>query len=179
MLTKTLQDLFQRYRRPGDIVFAVLFLAFALFMAWQLPEQTQVVKRTKWFAQPALWPKVAVWSMVVFGALHLLGSVLSPRIPGRWRELAFWLQSFEYVLYFLIYVTAVPWLGYLPATVIFALFLAFRAGFRKPSTLGLVAIFGVIIPIIFRGLLQVKIPAGAWYSSMPQGPIRDLFLLYL
>ena len=29
---KTLQDLFKRYRRPGDLVFALAFMAFSLFL---------------------------------------------------------------------------------------------------------------------------------------------------
>lgn len=118
MIAKTLQDMFRRYRRPGDIVFAFLFFGFSLFLLSQIGAETQAVKRTKWFAQPALWPKIAIWGMVLFSGLHLLGSFLSPRIPGRLREVTFWLMSLEYVAYFLIYVVAVPWLGYLPSTML-------------------------------------------------------------
>lgn len=178
MLTKTLQDLFRRYRRPGDVVFAAAFFVFALFLLSQLGTQTEVARRTKWFAQPALWPSIAVWSMVFFGALHLLSSAISPRLPGRWAEVTFWLRSLEYVCYFLIYVVAVPMIGYLFATLIFALFLAIRAGFRDAKSLIIVAGFGAIVPVVFRGLLQVKIPAGAWYVNLPDG-IREFFLIYL
>ena len=38
---KTLQELFQRYRRPGDLVFAAAFLIFAAFLLANLGEQTQ------------------------------------------------------------------------------------------------------------------------------------------
>lgn len=111
MIAKTLQDMFRRYRRPGDIVFSALFLAFLVFMLTQLGEQTKVIKRTKWFAQPNLWPTVSIWGMVIFGFLHWASSALSARIPGRWKEVEFWLRAFEYVLYFLIYVWLVPILG--------------------------------------------------------------------
>ncbi|WP_371170871.1 tripartite tricarboxylate transporter TctB family protein [Aliiroseovarius sp. 2305UL8-7] len=178
MIAKTLQDLFKRYRRPGDIVFAVLFLAFALFLLSQLGEQTKVVKRTKWFGQPNLWPTISIWAMVIFGGLHWLSSALSPRIPGRWKEVAFWLRSFEYVLYFLIYVTLVPVLGYLPATVLFAVFLVLRTGFRSPQMITYAVLFGVCVSIIFRAFLQVKIPAGAIYEYLPD-TIRAFALTYL
>ena len=79
---KTLQDLFKRYRRPGDLVFAVIFMMFALFLLINLDGQTTWVKRTKLVAQPAFWPMVSVWLMALFAALHLLGSVVSPRIPA-------------------------------------------------------------------------------------------------
>lgn len=178
MIANTLQDMFKRYRRPGDIVFAVAFLAFALFLFFSIDTQTQVAKRAKWFAQPALWPTIAVTGMAVFAALHVLSSALSPRIPGRWSEVAFWLRSLEYVLYFLVYVAAVPWTGYLPATVLFAVFLALRTGFRSPRALGITVVFGVLVAVIFRGFLQVKIPAGAFYQHLPDG-VRIFALTYL
>lgn len=178
MIAKTLQDMFRRYRRPGDIVFAVFFLAFALFLLSQLGTETKVVKRTKWFAQPSLWPTVAIWGMVIFSALHLIGSAVSPRIPGRWRELVFWLKSLEYVVYFLIYVVAVPWLGYLPATMLFAAFLAARTGFHSPQAIGVALLFGAVVAIVFRALLQVNIPAGRVYELLPDS-VRVFALTYL
>lgn len=178
MIAKTLQDMFRRYRRPGDIVFAVLFLAFALFLLSQLGAETKAVKRTKWFAQPSLWPTIAIWGMVIFSALHLLGSVLSPRIPGRWREIAFWLMSLEYVVYFLIYVVTVPWLGYLPSTMLFAAFLALRTGFRSPALIVTAIVFGAVVAIVFRAFLQVNIPAGRVYEYLPD-TLRVFALTYL
>ncbi len=178
MIAKTLQDMFRRYRRPGDIIFAVFFLAFSLFLLSQLGTETKLVKRTKWFAQPSLWPTIAIWGMVIFSALHLIGSAVSPRIPGRWRELTFWLMSLEYVVYFLIYVVAVPWLGYLPSTMLFAAFLAARTGFRTPGTIGISLLFGAIVAILFRAFLQVNIPAGRVYEFLPDS-VRVFALTYL
>ncbi|MBT3141293.1 tripartite tricarboxylate transporter TctB family protein [Phaeobacter gallaeciensis] len=175
---KTLQDLFRRYRRPGDIVFALLFLALAIFLLTQLGEQTKMVKRTKWYAQPSLWPTVAVYGMVFFGALHYISSLLSPRIPGRWREVLFWLKSLEFVAYFLIYVFTVPLLGYLPSSVLFALFLCARIGFRSPQMFLAAAVFGVSLAVIFRAFLQVKIPSGQIYELLPD-TIRTFALTYL
>ena len=178
MIAKTLQDMFRRYRRPGDIVFAILFFAFALFLLSQIGTETKAVKRTKWFAQPSLWPTIAIWGMVIFGGLHLLSSAISPRIPGRWKEVGFWLMSLEYVAYFLIYVVAVPWLGYLPSTMFFAVFLAVRAGFRAPATLGIALAFGAVVAVLFRALLQVNIPAGRVYENLPDA-LRVFALSYL
>lgn len=178
MIAKTLQDMFRRYRRPGDIVFALLFFAFALFLLSQLGTETKVVKRTKWFAQPALWPMIAIWGMVIFSGMHLLSSVLSPRIPGRLKEVTFWLMSLEYVSYFLIYVVAVPWLGYLPSTMLFAAFLAIRTGFRSRGAIGISLTFGAVVAIVFRALLQVNIPAGRVYEYLPDS-VRVFALTYL
>ena len=178
MIARTLQDMFKRYRRPGDIVFAVAFLAFALFLLVNIDAQTQDAKRGKWFAQPSLWPTISVTGMAFFAALHVLSSALSPRIAGRWTEVAFWFKSLEYILYFLIYVAAVPWLGYLPSTVFFAVFLALRTGFHTPRALGISVAFGILVAVIFRGFLQVKIPAGELYQHLPDS-IRVFALTYL
>lgn len=178
MIAKTLQDMFKRYRRPGDVVFAVLFLGFSVFLLTQLGEQTKAVKRTKWFAQPNLWPMISLWAMVIFGFLHWLSSAMSPRLLGRWTEVGFWVRSFEYIAYFLVYVMLVPILGYLPSTVLFAVFLALRTGFRDARTVGIAALFGVFVTVIFRGFLQVKIPAGAVYEYLPDS-VRAFALTYL
>ncbi len=178
MIAKTLQDMFRRYRRPGDIVFAFFFFGFSLFLLSQIGTETQAVKRTKWFAQPALWPKIAIWGMVLFSGLHLLGSFLSPRIPGRLREVTFWLMSLEYVAYFLIYVVAVPWLGYLPSTMLFAALLTIRLGFRLPGAFCVALAFGAVVAVVFRALLHVNIPAGRIYEYLPDG-LRAFALTYL
>lgn len=178
MIARTLQDIFRRYRRPGDIAFSFFFLVFSLFLLSQIGDQTTVAKRAKWFAQPALWPTVAVCGMVFFAALHFVSSAVSPRIPGRWTEVFFWFRSLEYLLYFFLYVLSVPRFGYLPATLVFVLFLAWRTGFRSPRTLALFALFSVMVVLLFRGLLQVKIPAGELYPFLPDF-LRLLALNYL
>ncbi|MEY8827168.1 tripartite tricarboxylate transporter TctB family protein [Sedimentitalea sp. XS_ASV28] len=178
MIARTLQDMFRRYRRPGDVVFALAFLALSVFLISQLGEQTEVTKRTKWYAQPALWPTISLYAMCAFAFLHWLSSAMSPRIAGRWKEVALWLRSLEYVAYFLIYVIAVPVLGYLPSTMIFCVFLAIRTGFRQARCIAIAALFAVVVVIVFRGLLAVKIPAGAIYDHLPE-TLRSFALIYL
>lgn len=168
----------KRDRRPGDLVFAVLFLCFSIFLLTQLGEQTQVTKRTKWFAQPALWPSIAVYGMVVFSALHCVTACLSNRQAGRWAEVVFWLKSLEYVAYFLVYVVLVPLLGYLPSTVVFAIFLTIRCGFRSGKAISCAIVFAIGVSLLFRAFLQVKIPAGQLYEYLPDA-IRLFALSYL
>ena len=115
--------------------------------------------------------------MVIFAAFHLLGSALSERISGRWQEVALWLSSLEYAAWFIAYAGVVPYAGYLPTTVIFAVALAVRAGYRKTSTLVIAAIAAVVVVLLFKTLLQVKLPAGQIYESLPDG-LRQIMLTY-
>ena len=66
---KTLQSLFKRYRRPGDIVFAWLILIFSVFMLSQIFDQTAYKDGGKLFAQPRFWPAVSLRSYDRFCAI--------------------------------------------------------------------------------------------------------------
>ncbi|WP_434286733.1 tripartite tricarboxylate transporter TctB family protein [Celeribacter sp. SCSIO 80788] len=157
----------RRERRPGDLVFALAFMAFALATLIVMPRQTTWVPNTVLFAQPAFWPGVGVIMMVGFGAVHLLSSVVSTRQEGRGAELLYWLRSLEFVAWFLCYVWLVPVIGYLPATMLFAVLLVLRLGYRAPWSFFWAAAFGFAVVAVFKAGLQVKVPAGALYGYLP------------
>ncbi len=174
---QTLQELFKRYRRPGDLVFGIVCLAFGLFLALNLPAETTWAPGTRLLAQPAFWPYAAVIAIVLFSVLHLISSLASPPIDGRWKEVAFWIRSAEYAGWFMVYVIVVPRLGYLPATMLFAVALSYRLGYRGLKILGSAALFGAIVVVVFKSLLQVKVPGGAAYEHLP-GTLRAFMLTY-
>ncbi|WP_420569632.1 tripartite tricarboxylate transporter TctB family protein [Thalassovita sp.] len=174
---KTLQNLFKRYRRPGDIVFAWLFLAFSVFLLAHLADQTAYRPGAKLFAQPRFWPAVSLIGMTVFAALHLMGSILSERIDGRWREVVLWASAIEFALWFVAYAFAVPYLGYLPTTVLFALLLVLRMGYRSRVILIGAGVAAISIVLLFKTFLQVKLPGGQIYEALPDG-LRQIMLTY-
>lgn len=174
---RTLQDLFKRYRRPGDLAYSILCVAFSLFLAFNLSSQTTWAPNTKTFAQPAFWPYAAVIAMVIFSVLHMISSLVSPKLDGRWQEIGFWLRSVEFAGWFMLYVIAVPQLGYLPTTILLAVALSARLGYRGAKYLGSAALFGAIVVVIFKSLLQVKAPGAAAYELLP-ATLRSVFLTY-
>ncbi|RYH02631.1 tripartite tricarboxylate transporter TctB family protein [Salipiger sp. IMCC34102] len=178
-MTQTLQDLFKRYRRPGDLLFAMLFFAFSLFLLASLPFQTTWVARTGLVAQPAFWPTVSIAVMVLFGGLHLLGGLLSARIPGRLAEVMYWVKSAEYALWFLAYVLILPVVGYLPTTVALSVILTLRLGYRGPRWIVIAAVFGAAVVLVFKGLLGVRIPGGTLYRLIENDALRSFALSYL
>ena len=93
----------------------MLFLLFSLFLAINLPGQTTWADGTKFLAQPAFLPYAAVITMTAFAVLHVISCLVSPALEGRWREVGFWLRSFEFAGWFMAYVAVVPRLGYLRA----------------------------------------------------------------
>ena len=174
---KTLQNLFKRYRRPGDIVFAWMLLIVSVFLLSQLWSQTTWRSGNPLFAQPRFWPGVSLAGMAVFAAFHLLGSALSERIEGRWTEVLMWAASLEYAGWFIAYALVVPITGYLPTTIVFAVALAYRAGYRSRRVLLWAAAAALIVVVLFKTLLQVRLPAGQIYQNLPDG-LRQIFLTY-
>lgn len=174
---KTLQSLFKRYRRPGDIVFAWVLLIVSVFLLSQLFEQTAYKPRGKLFAQPRFWPAVSLMGMAGFAVFHLLGSALSERIEGRWREVWTWIAALEYAGWFIAYAALVPLGGYLPTTLVFALALTLRAGYRSARMLIAAGACAVIIVLLFKTLLRVNLPAGRVYELLPDG-LRPFMLTY-
>ena len=174
---KTLQSLFKRYRRPGDIVFAWVVLACSVFLLSQLFDQTAYQSRGKLVAQPRFWPAVSLICMTVFAAFHLLGSALSERIDGRWREVWHWVKSVEYAGWFIAYAASVPYAGYLPTTVLFAVLLCLRVGYRSARMIGAAALSSIVVVALFKTLLKVNLPAGQIYEALPDG-LRQIMLTY-
>ena len=174
---KTLQSLFKRYRRPGDIVFAWSFLVLSVFLLSQLFDQTAYQSRGKLAAQPRFWPAISLIVMTGFATFHLLGSAFSERIEGRWREVWHWVKSIEYAGWFIAYAASVPYAGYLPTTVIFAILLVLRAGYRSTKFIGAAVVSSIVVVVLFTTLLKVNLPAGQIYEELPDG-LRQIMLTY-
>jgi len=166
-------------RFAGDMVFAAVFLALALILLSQISTQTAWLKGVKLFAQPRFWPAVSLIGMTGFALCYFLGSVFSRwRGQNHFQEVALWLRSFEYALWFMAYVWTVPKVGYLASTLIFVALLTLRTGYRSTSTFVYGAIVGIIIVVVFKGFLSVKIPGGYLYEFLPDA-MRNFMSLYL
>ena len=170
----------RRFKGPirGQLLFALVFLVAALLLLSQLGSQTKWVKRTEFFAQPRFWPSVAVGGMVLFSALHLWKLPRKRFAKPDFIEWRIWLFALEWVIWFLIYVMVVPVVGYLPTTAAFVPLLVWRIGYRDRKLLWISVGFAALVVILFKTLLQVKIPGGALYEYLP-GALRSFFILNL
>ena len=116
--------------------------------------------------------------MVCFGALHLY------RLPWRrftgfdGAELRRWIAALEFVLWFMGYVIAVPYLGYLPVTMIFVPLLAWRMGYRRTRMMVISVGFAVAVVLAFKMALSVRIPGAVLYEYLPDA-LRSFFILNL
>ena len=88
-----------------------------------------------------------------------------------------WITSLEYAAWFIAYAAAVPYAGYLPATILFAIALGWRAGYRRTSTLVAAGAAAGVIVVLFKTLLRVNLPSGRVYEVLPDG-LRQIMLTY-
>lgn len=166
-------------RVSHDRTVPALFFALALCLLVAMPSQVDWIEGASTFAQPAFWPLVAVSFMVLFSALFLLRTVSHPGASQTTPGTAGLIRAGEYALWFIGYVLVVPWLGYLPATLLFTSMLTRRLGYRGWRWMLKAMIFSCVVVLIFKTVLKVKIPAGALYSALPDGWMRYLFQTYL
>ncbi len=160
----------------GDVLFAAFFLILSAYLVSQIPWQVQWFKGTKLFAQPAFWPVVSLAGMLIFALFHFATRFRRDDWGREWAEAAVWTRSVEYVVWFMIYVHAVPLIGYLLSTLIFAPVLAYRRGYRQPKTLLAAAGVGLLTVLFFKSFLPVKIPGGAIYEYLPNG-LRSFMII--
>ena len=78
----------------------------------------------------------------------------------------------------MVYVFLVPMAGYLPSTIIFAVLLCYRVGYRSFRSLLAAALVATTVVVVFKSFLQVKVPGGQVYEMLPDS-IRSFMLTYL
>lgn len=168
-------------RRPaaGAVLFAIVFLSGAIFLLSQLDAQTRSMRRAALTSQPWFWPMISLVAMTGFGALHLLSTAWfrwrSRDIASEFHEARGWLAAVEYALWFVALGLLVPVIGYLSASVLFMVCLCLRSGYRSAMTLGLAALTGLSVVVVFKTMLGVNIPGGAVYEYLPAG-LRNIML---
>ena len=166
-------------RTAGQVVFVATFFAVSLFLLSQIGNQTEWNANARNIAaQPRLWPAVALILMVAcFG---LQWRLLKRRKPNRldWIEVRRWVEPLEYLAWFILYVFAVPRLGFLPMSLLFACALTWRLGYRNKGAMWCAVGFAVAVTALFKGFLGVNIPGGQIYEFLPSS-VRTFFLVYL
>lgn len=171
------------YWHPAETFFALLLVLATVWLLSELGEQVVYAQGKPFYKQPGLWSTIGLVGMLVFGAFYLLSlwerRTYQPRSQGSLGgEVLRWMKSLEYLAWFMAYVFFVPMAGYLIATLIFLPLLVFRMGYRGREYFLSALICALSIVIVFKSLLQVKIPGGQLYEYLPS-MLRNFFIIYL
>ena len=176
------ENLFEFKRSTGDLILSIFFLIFVLFLlinfnvesGWENRDLSQ--KRVgKILKQQWLGPLICMFILVPATILNFYQSIIQMNknklllIPNRVNyEISQWLKSIEFIFYFLIYTNSVAILGYLLSTLIFAVLMTYRLGYRSKKWMLTSTISAFVIVIIFRSVLQIKTPVNIWlYKFLP------------
>lgn len=162
--------------RPAQLFFALLFMGFALLLLSQIGNQTIWAEGKELTSQPRFWPGVGVIMMLGFGVLHVAGQWRQVH-AGTLSEVLNWLLAVEFAAWLMAYVFAVPWLGYLPATLLICLALGWRIGLRTGPKILLSLASGFAVVVLFKVILRVNMPGGRLYHSLPE-PVANIMLTY-
>lgn len=170
--------------RRAVAVFAACALVFACALLAQAGWQLKWLASVHLHKQPGFWSLLALIGMAMFALLLLVdkraalssaadATEQSNTVAARAGGLPGYLGALEYACYFLVYVFAVPRLGYLPATLLGFALLTWRAGYRNRRMLAYSQVAGFAIVLLFKTGLQVNIPGGAVYALLPDA-LRNL-----
>lgn len=161
--------------------FGVCTFLVAIFLASQLGVQAKFFDNMAIEKQPGLWSAIGIVGMLFFGFFQMLQFWFHRnglQAPGFVAEAMTWLRASEYALWFMLYVSLVPIVGYLPTTVGFLMLMTWRLGYRQRHYYLYAALAGLLIVLVFKSFLQVKIPGGALYEYLPTA-VRSFAILYL
>ncbi len=175
----SVSELLVTRHHPAEIFYGVAALVFAVFLLTQLGEQTKYFPGMPVSKQPGLWSAISVGGMVLFGILEVWRYWTRNDSLDRkalWPELLSWVRALEFCVWFMVYVGAVPFIGYLPSTLVFCVLLAIRLGYRSRKLLISAVMVAIGTVVVFKSLLQVKIPGGVLYEYLPDG-IRSFVIL--
>lgn len=153
---------------------AACFLLVALLLIALIPWATRPARIDKgWWMEPAAWPLLALGVVAIasgFEVARLVGAYRDAADRPAFVDRALWAfgglrPSFEYALYFCIYLVAVGYLGLALASLIFLEFVIWRAGLR--SWRWALAAFLFVVGLV----LAFRVGIGLWF---PLAPIYEL-----
>ena len=185
-------DLFEFKRGKGDLTLSFIFLIFVLFLSLHFNHESGWEDRNldqkrfgKILKQQWVGPLMCMFVLLPSTIINLYESIKQTfknkrlRLPNRtFYEISEWIKSIEFIFYFLIYTFSISILGYLLSTVIFAILLTYRLGYRSFRWIGISLFVSICIVVIFRTILQIKTPVNIWlYDKFPES-LEIFFKIY-
>lgn len=177
------ENLFEFKRITGDLTLSIIFLFFVGFLlvhfnsesGWNGRDLDQ--KRVgKILKQQWVGPLMCMAILIPATFFNILEAFKAYKkskrllIPNKTLyEMIQWIRSLEFILYFLVYTFSISILGYLISTLIFAVFLTYRLGYRTKNWVLISLFSSFIVVLIFRTILQIKTPINIWlYQYFPE-----------
>ncbi|UYO00283.1 MAG: tripartite tricarboxylate transporter TctB family protein [Devosia sp.] len=157
-------------RRPGELVFSVVLLAFALAAFWQ----AYGISGFKGLSTPGVFPMLATGAMVLASLINVVNQGRAPAPSTQTgsvqaRFLREYIPARHLIVFAMlaIYVITMPWLGFVVGSGIF-LVAMIQFLWRKNLlfTLAISVIALALVYFVFRTLFQVVLPQGSLFPGL-------------
>ena len=158
----------KRQRRPGELVFIAVLIAFSLAASWQAFE----ISGFSNIAGPGVFPMLAAGTMLVSSLAILRGSMAdapastaSASLAKRFVREIMPMRLVVIIVMIVAYVVAMPKIGFVMSSGGF-LFAMLVYLWRQNIVFSLLVSSGslTLIYLIFRILFQVVLPQGSWWQ---------------
>ena len=176
-------DFFKFKRQHGDLLVSLCFFLVVLILLYFFNTESGFEDRKlpqkrfgKILKQGWVTPAIGMFFLTISTSLNLWlsyrNAVKSKRLhlPNRLgKEVMHWAKALEFVAYFMIYTFVIAYLGYLVSTVLLAVALTYRLGYRSLKWISISFVTAVVIVLVFRTFLQIKTPIHVkLYEFLPQ-----------
>ena len=157
----------QTRRRPGELIFSVVLLVFAVTAF----NQSYAISGFSGKATPGVFPMLASATMIIAAIVILIDVVrkapVQPNVAARFIAEVTPLTHIIVIGLVVLYVVAMPYIGFILSSGLF-LMAAFQYLWKKNLfiTLGLTIATLVAVYVIFRELFQVVLPQGLWLKGL-------------
>lgn len=149
--------------------------AFVAYQFGWIEIEGRVTRLGRILKQAWVVPMLCLMVLVPTALLNLRSSYNEHQWRRRFQqptsakfEFAKYLAALEYVVYFILYTIAVPYLGYLVSTIILGCYLPLRLGYRTPRWVLISFTTSFLSVVLFRTFLQIKTPGNIWlYDQLP------------
>jgi hypothetical protein len=182
-------DFFKFKRQHGDLVVSLVFFLIVLVLLYFFNTESGFEDRKlpqkrfgKILKQGWVTPAIAMFFLTIAVSINLWisykNAVNSKRLhlPKRLtKELLHWFKALEFVGYFMLYTFGISFFGYLLSTILLAVGLTYRLGYRSLKWIGISFTTAVVIVLIFRTFLKIKTPIYVTlYEMLP--PTAEAFM---
>lgn len=144
----------------SNIIGSIVFILFGTATLLVLPEQVQIMETSQFNAQT--FPRWVTFAMIGAAVLALgiecfqwVRSQSRVRVHFKWRHES---NAFTYLLVLVLFATAIPFVGFVFASIGFTIASLVFFGSRKPAYYVFIIAFCVLVNYVFSDLLLVQLP---------------------
>lgn len=157
-------------RRPGELVFALVLLVFAVTAFWQ----AYGISGLKGLSTPGVFPMLATGAMALASAINLLSLIKAPppssqhgSVANRFFREYLPVRHLVVIAMLLAYVLTMPFMGFVVGSGAF-LFAVIQYLWRKNPlfTLAIATLTLSLIYLVFRTMFQVVLPQGSLFPGL-------------